>query len=95
MQHAELQKSQQQAATLLQGLYRGFKDRKTVKQVRMQHALEKLKLQDLFGWGATMIQKAFRAYVGAGACCGRGGLAARAFFGSCDPSPAMVLSLLL
>ena len=62
-QHAELQKSQQTAATLLQGLYRGFKDRKTVKQVRMQHALDKMKLQDLFGWGASMIQKTYRAYV--------------------------------
>ena len=61
-----LEKSQLQAATLMQGLYRGFRDRKNVKTIKLQFSLEKLKLHDLFAWGATMVQKNFRAYV---RCC--------------------------
>ncbi len=62
-ERAELDKAQLQAATLLQGLYRGFRDRKNVKGIKLKYSLEKLKLHDLFAWGATMIQKYFRAYV--------------------------------
>ena len=61
--YRELHVAQVNAATLLQGLYRGFHDRKNVKSIKLKHSLEKLKLHDLFAWGATMVQKSYRAYV--------------------------------
>jgi hypothetical protein len=55
--------AQNKGAMLMQSVFRGLRDRKKAKGLKNVRALEKLKLMDLFTWGATMIQKTFRAFV--------------------------------
>lgn len=56
-------KQQETAAKNLQSVFRGFKDRRVVKDMRRKAAMEKLKLEDLFSWGAITIQRTYRGYV--------------------------------
>jgi hypothetical protein len=56
-------KAEQSASMRMQALFRGFKDRKHVKAIRKRHALDRLKLEDLFTWAAVNIQKTYRGFV--------------------------------
>lgn len=56
-------KKQEGAAKGLQAVFRGFKDRRTVREMKRKQVMEKLKLEDLFSWGAITIQRHYRGYV--------------------------------
>jgi hypothetical protein len=56
-------KKQEGAAKSLQAVFRGFKDRRNVREIKRRQVMEKLKLEDLFSWGAITIQRHYRGYV--------------------------------
>ena len=65
---AKVVMSQNQAAASMQAVFRGMKDRRVVRELKRQNMMAKLKLEDLFGWGALTIQKNYRGYVSPRCC---------------------------